>query len=451
MSEIVVKIDPSKHINESSKDFSIYTCEYRAIPNIADGLKDSQRKALYVIKPIQGKIKTISLAGEMISSNLYLHGDVSAAGAISGMAAPYDNNVCWLDGIGTFGTKTFPKEIASPRYTYVKKSHILEEIMYVDNEIVPMKENYDGSRLQPAHFLPIIPTVLLNGTSGIAVGWSTDILPRSLHSLIDASIKVLDGKKLTELPPDYTYLNVVTKKISDDVWEFYGRLTRSTYDTIYVTDLPPEVDCEVIKERLIELENNKVILDFTDRSSKTTNIEIKLPRGTLAEKTDEQLLSMLKLVTRKTDRLVVIDWDGKTIRKMNSAIDIVTEFVIKRLTYYKLRYRQLLDVTSTELTYWECLKKCHDNGIYAKLKNIQSRQELTDIIRLTCPNISDENCIKIESLPLYKWSRDEYIVVTNKIVELKNTITSFTEIYNSEDKQRDIYKSELIKLRKLVK
>jgi DNA topoisomerase-2 len=83
----------TEYIKSTSRDYSIYVCQSRGIPSICDGLKDAQRKALFVIKPKTDKIKTISLAGELISSNIYLHGDASAAETLSLMAATYCNNV----------------------------------------------------------------------------------------------------------------------------------------------------------------------------------------------------------------------------------------------------------------------------------------------------------------------------------------------------------------------
>jgi DNA gyrase/topoisomerase IV subunit A len=78
----------SEYILDISRDYSLYVCSSRAIPSIADGLKDAQRKAMWLLRNKNEKIKTISLSGELISSNLYLHGDASASGAISLLAAP---------------------------------------------------------------------------------------------------------------------------------------------------------------------------------------------------------------------------------------------------------------------------------------------------------------------------------------------------------------------------
>ena len=179
----------TEYIKSTSRDYSIYVCQSRGIPSVCDGLKDAQRKALFIMKPKSDKIKTISLAGEMISSNIYLHGDASAAETLSLMAATYCNNIPFLHGIGAFGTKVGPTNWGAPRYTYIKKYAITDALIYPDYDIIPLKENYDGSVMEPKHFLPLIPLVLLNGISGIAVGWSTEILPRSLDDLIQFGLK----------------------------------------------------------------------------------------------------------------------------------------------------------------------------------------------------------------------------------------------------------------------
>jgi DNA gyrase/topoisomerase IV subunit A len=154
-------------IKDTSRDYSIYVCQSRGIPSEADGLKDAQRKALFVMKTKSEKIKTISLAGTMISENVYLHGDAAACDTVSLMAAPYCNNVCVLHGIGSFGTRIGPTNWGAPRYTYVKKSNITDALIYPDYDIIPLKENYDGSVMEPKTFLPIIPMVLLNGISRV--------------------------------------------------------------------------------------------------------------------------------------------------------------------------------------------------------------------------------------------------------------------------------------------
>ena len=136
MKEVLVNFGSSDYINESSREYSLYVIENRGIPSVWDGLKDGQRKALYLLQNKSGEIKTVSLAGEMISSGLYVHGDAAASESIGKLAAPYLNNMPLIKGIGGFGTRTTPKDISAPRYTYVKKSNVTEKVLYPDSEVL---------------------------------------------------------------------------------------------------------------------------------------------------------------------------------------------------------------------------------------------------------------------------------------------------------------------------
>lgn len=145
----LVATSASDYINTSSKEYALYTAQNRAIPSICDGLKDGQRKMLWIIRNKSEKIKTISLSGAAIQEGIFLHGDVSASDTISRLAAPYLNNVTLLEGVGAFGTRVTPDGWGAPRYTYVKKNKATQALLYPDLDIVPLKPNYDGSVMEP--------------------------------------------------------------------------------------------------------------------------------------------------------------------------------------------------------------------------------------------------------------------------------------------------------------
>src|SRR5690606_10159693 len=104
-----------------------------------------------------------------------------------------------------------------------KRGKAAQDLMFPDLDIVPLRDNYDGSTKEPVHFLPLIPTVLLNGVSGIAVAWSTEILPRRMVDLVDASLAILDGKKIKRITPHYDAFNVKVQHLEDNTWELSGR------------------------------------------------------------------------------------------------------------------------------------------------------------------------------------------------------------------------------------
>jgi len=305
----------SDFINTSSKEYAIYTAQNRAIPSICDGLKDGQRKMLWLMRNKSEKVKTISLAGQVIQEGLFLHGDVSAAETISRLAAPYLNNVPLFEGVGAFGTRVGPDSWGAPRYTYVKRSKAAEALLYPDLDIVPMKPNYDGSVMEPVNFLPLVPLVLLNGVSGIAVGWSTEILPYSLDSLIAATVAAIDKKPLPALTPSYDYLDVGVSSLGNNSYECTGKVVIEGSTVIRVTELPPDLSLEKFKARLNQMEDEGSISTYIDRSTKTIDVEIRFKRGAIEGWDQDKFIGFLKLKSKTTQRLVVLDFNSTSIRQ----------------------------------------------------------------------------------------------------------------------------------------
>jgi len=442
----------SEYISETSREFSIYTCQNRGIPSICDGLKDAQRKSLFVIKPLTEKIKTVSLSGQLISSNLYLHSDSSASEMLSMMAATYCNNVPLLHGIGAFGTKVGPTDWGAARYTYLKKYLYTESLVYPDFDIIPMKDNYDGSVQEPAHFLPLIPLVLLNGIAGIAVGWSTNILPRTLDDIINATLSAIDKKEITQLIPKYDYLDCNTRHLNDNSWEFTGKI-RLDGNIIWVEELPPDLSLVKFKERLNQFEDEEKIQTYIDRSTKEIKIEIKFKRGTIDDWTEDQAIDFLKLRSKKTERIVVLDWNNDSIKQYESAEDVVKEFVEWRVKFYAIRYTKIIKDLTYELNYNLAFKACYDGGLPAFLPKAKDKSEIIDEIKrlINSIDVDNDQIQKIASMASYRWAKDSYADISKNITNLTTQISDYTNILNSPKKQRDIYRKEVLALKKLPK
>lgn len=442
----------SNYIKDTSREYSIYVCENRAIPKVTDGLKDAQRKALWLIRNKAEKIKTVSLAGEMISSGLYLHGDASAAGAISMLAAPFVNNVPLLQGIGTFGTRTSPVEgIGAPRYTYVKRDAILSNIMLTDLDIVPLKDNYDGSTKEPLHFLPLLPTVLLNGVSGIAVGWSTEILRRKFSDLVEACVDSLDGKAIKQLVPHYERYSVKVDHLEGNSWEMSGRASIEDTSTIHVTELPPDLTLGKFKERLNTLEDDGKINSYVDRSTKTIDITIKMARGSVAGWDEAKAIDFLKLKQKKSERIVVVDWNSQSIRQYDSAEEVVKEFVKWRLGWYAVRYEYMKAEDEYALNFLYAIKACFDAKLPSKLSGFKNREELDEAVRKITAKLPLDKSQhdRIVSLPTYRWTADVYAENNTKITDLEDRIKQYEATLNDPKKLKKIYRDELVALGKL--
>lgn len=453
MKEVLLPIAASDYINDTSRDYSLYVAENRGIPSAWDGLKDGQRKALYVLQKRSGEIKTISLAGEMISRNIYVHGDAAAADSIGKLAAPYQNNLPLIKGIGNFGTKTVPDDIAAPRYTYVKKNNVTDRIVYPDSDIVPMMDNYDGSAQSPQHYLPLIPTVLLNGIEGMAPGFSTYILPRKVEDLIQATLDVLDLKMPTTLAPDYAYTGGKVVNTGLNKWELYGSLTIIDKQTVQVTELCAGINHEKFVAMLDKLEDDKKIRDYHDQTKDKIDITVRFQRGQLDGWSDEDALVHLGLRKRVTERIVVVDWNCKTIKPYDNPEELVINFVQKRFEYYIKRYEKLLLDTETELKFWDLLKACYDQDLPSQLKTMKNKAQLVDVIQgiaeQSKSEASDEQKDRIAGLPSYRWAKDEYKKIKDKIKELKAEIKAHKAMLADENKIWQVYRDDVAALQSI--
>lgn len=457
----------SDYLLRTSRDYAIYVCQTRGIPQVSDGLKHVQRMALWLLRHRAEKIKTLALGGLLAVERLYVHGDVSANDAIGDLAAPYKNNIPLIEGLGHFGSKKKPNAIGAPRYTEVRRAKSAEALLYNDLDIVPLEDNYDGSNMQPKHFLPLIPTVLLNGVSGIAVGWSTFILPRDLRSLIEATKCALLDKPIKPLDPSYHKYNIRVDNIGVNRWEFSGHVVVKDATTVHVTELPPGMPIEAFRKRLIAMEDADLIQNFTDRSTESIDISIKMKRRNSLEVSKplkypvnpvtawsgKELIDFFKLRERVTERIVVIDWNGSSIRTYDGPEQLVVDFAQWRLRWYTTRYQHLRTEDNHELKYWLALKILFDSHFPKRLGTFKDKASLQEDVNKTLNNadlyLDAQQLDRVISLPTYRWTQEFAADVDQRIIDLRRAIASHESILASPDKLRDVYLKELDDLKGL--
>lgn len=466
---------PSNYILDKSREYAIYVCDSRGIPSVIDGLKSSQRIALWLLRTKGHKMKTMGLVGLMMAEGLYVHGDQSAANAINLLAAPFKNNLPFVQGEGEFGSRIDPDGIGAPRYTEVVRSRAAEEMLYRDIPDVPLVPNYDGSNVQPLHFLPLIPTVLINGIEGIAVGYSTSILRRNHRDVIQATIDVVKGKKPKELVPHFENYDVSVKNVGPNQWEFRGKVEIKDSSTMVVTELPPGLTLEAFRKRLIALEddNSNDLMDFDDHSAEYINIEIRMKRGVLKGSpastetidgkkvkfpaqpawTTERAIEFLKLREKVTERIVVLDWNLTSIVTYDDPLRLVSDFVTFRLGAYVTRYERLLKEASHELVYWKLIKSLFENGFTKKLGTFANKAAVTAEVDAGAKKAKlspDEDQIeRAVSLATHRWTKEFKGEVEKKIAELETAILEHTDTLKKPEKIKAIYVDELEALKKI--
>jgi DNA topoisomerase-2 len=444
----LLKEKPSDLVNRISKEFGLYVLDSRSIPALEDGLKNVQRIALWMMRSRQGKIKTMALSGEMIKEELYVHGEKSAQDAIGLLAAPFRNNVTLLKGEGTFGSRKKPRGIGAPRYTYVRRSPFSREVLFKDMEILDMVDNHDGSNTMPRCFYPLLPLVLLNGISGQAIGWATNILPHSLNDLIQAVEDVLKtGKVQNKLMPKWDKYDVDIEELENpNQYAISGKVEIINTTTVSVVCIPPNISVEKYRERLIVLEEKGLINSWEDNSARNIDITVKMSRVQLRDNQDD-LATYLKLRTTMTENIVVQGIGGKTVISYDSAEKLVKDWVNWRVGLYEQRYEYLLGKALDDILYWKCLLVCHEASIYRNEAAMSSKSSLKSEMYAVIENAGleiRENILeRIAQIPIYKWTDEGYQDAQDALQNREKNAKEYRIIFESKTKRKNIFRKEV--------
>nr|CAI3971141.1 DNA topoisomerase II [Ochrobactrum phage ORM_20] len=444
-------ISATEFLTRAAQSYSMYVCQERAIPKVTDGLKSVQRIAAWVMRS-RGKTKVSALSGAMIESNLYVHG--MADGAISGLAGPFVNNVPLLEGDGNFGSLMAPTSFGAGRYTYVLKSKYLEDVMYADKELYNMIPSVDGDNEICETFLPLIPHVLLNGVSGIAVGWSTEILPHDPNDLVAAVRARLEGKTPKKLKPSFNaYKDIVIEEIDNGredaaSYQLTGKVEIKNTSTVEIISLPPGITIEKLQETLDKLEEDKKIVSYENYTAADVKVIVKLSRSELAKHTELSLAKLFKITTRITQRLVTVDFTGDKIRVFNNTDELIDAWVDWRFPFFKKRYETRAAVLLGECNFLKAIIELHEKEFPAQITNFKSKTEMMSAIKsIVTVSLSEEEISKIASLPSYRWVREELAKTKSLLSEKEGLYSHNIEIAESEDLQKKEWISELKSLK----
>lgn len=342
----------SQFLSEEYREFSMYVIEGRAIPSVIDGFKSSQRKIIHISNHLwkNGNEKTkkvFQLSGLVADQAYYHHGNSSLENAIITMAQKFKNNAPLLEEDGQFGSLRSTQAGAS-RYIGTKLSENFR-LIYKDFDLLQYKEE-EGQSIEPKYFLPIVPTILLNGSSGIAVGFASNILNREIKGIIDACAKVLAGKNPGEISPS---LNGFTGDYIQDPentkrWIIRGKFQKTNTSTVRITELSPSMTYEKYEDILDKLVEDRLIVSYDDNCKDNIDYTIKFTRSDLDKLDDEKLIKLLKLEEASTEIFSTLDEFGKLMIFENTS-SIIKYFVGFRLEYYHKRKEFLLEKLHKEL------------------------------------------------------------------------------------------------------
>ena len=364
MSETRIRpVDVAEEVSRSFLDYSMSVIISRALPDVRDGLKPSQRRVLYAMHelglvPSKGTIKCGKIVGDTIG-NYHPHGDQSAYGTLVTMAQPWNMRDILVQGQGNFGTPEGDPP-AAMRYTEAKLSHLGVALMDdLDKDTVDFQPNYDNRLTEPVVFPSAFPNLLVNGGTGIAVGMATNMAPHNLGEVVDGICAFIDNPLITAEAlrayikgPDFPTGGYVLGYKGIDSYFRTGRgsvrmrgkmevvTNENGREFIHISDVPYGVNRAVLQERIAELVRDKIITDIAGMRDLTDYIEIELKRDARPQVVINQLYKLTSMETSFSVNMLAIHEGRPKVLSMKDAINFYVEHrreVVVRRTKYLLR------------------------------------------------------------------------------------------------------------------
>ena len=335
-------------IDKELIQFSIADCE-RSIPSLIDGLKPGQRKIMFSCfkRNLTKSIKVAQLTGYVSEHAAYHHGEQSLQATIVGLAQDFvgSNNVPLLVPDGQFGTRLQGgKDCASARYIFTRLQKLTRSIFHrEDDEVLDYKDD-DGFPVEPFYYVPVIPMVLVNGTTGIGTGFATSIPNFNPWDIIENLKRLMTGESLKPMVPwYYGFLGDITER-EKGKFSSVGTFTVVNEMLVQIRELPIGYWTHQYKQKLEELMTNDLVLNFREHHTDTTVdfdvifhpevLKAWQNKGILAERLD------LRSSIAATN-LMCFDETGQ-LKKFQDAEAMLKAFYIVRLEYYRKRQAHML-------------------------------------------------------------------------------------------------------------
>ena len=432
-------------------EYARYVVENRAIPSCIDGLKPTQRKVVYIANKIwktgnEKPMKFFQLAGRVAAEAFYHHGNTSLESSMVGMAQKFKNSLPLLEGVGQFGSLRSPAA-GAPRYISAKL-HPNFRLLYQDFDLLENKIE-EGEKIEPAFFLPIVPTVILNGTSGIAVGFATNILNRNPKDVVDACIATLNNKRMKVLAPwIQEFKGTFTRDLENPkTWKIKGEYKIINTTTVKITAIPPNYTYERYEEILNLLMEKGVITSYDDNSSETIEYILKFKRSILNDLVSKgKLNNALRLNTQETENLTTIDENGE-LKIFNKAEDIVQHFVIVRLAWYQTRKDYLIDKTEKQLALVTNKARFINDIIKGKLKvNNVPKETIVTYLKTNKYDTVNGSYDYLLSMAIHSLTKERY---EKLLLEKANCIIELKTLKGTDPKE--MYLTDLKKLKASIK
>lgn len=472
----IVPVNIEEQMKTAYIDYSMSVIVGRALPDVRDGLKPVHRRVLFAMNELGMQFnkpykKSARVVGEVLGK-YHPHGDSSVYDAMVRMAQPWSMRYMLIDGQGNFGSQDGDGP-AAMRYTEARLQRFAESMLEdIDKETVDFQLNFDDSLQEPTVLPTRVPQLLVNGSSGIAVGMATNMLPHNMSEVIDGCKAYIDNKDITidELmkfvkAPDFPTGGIIygIDGIKAGMHTGRGRVvlrgkvnieaTKNGKEQIVITEVPYQVSRDALTEKIGSLVNNKVIDGITNVANESnkdgTRIVVELRRDAVAQVIVNQLYKFSELQTSYgINNVALVKGRPRTLNLK----DLISEFV---------NFRHEVVIRRTEYELREAEKRAHILEGYMKV--IGTQDDLDRAIKIIreskTPDDAREGLIQafelseiqakaILELRLRTLTGLEIDKIRSEYEELMKTIEHLKAILASEQMRMDIIKGELEEVKK---
>ncbi|MCD6063874.1 MAG: gyrase, subunit, partial [Flavipsychrobacter sp.] len=469
----IIQVNIEEQMKTAYIDYSMSVIVGRALPDVRDGLKPVHRRVLYAMhelginynKPYK---KSARIVGEVLGK-YHPHGDSSVYDAMVRMAQPWSMRYMLVDGQGNYGSQDGDGP-AAMRYTEARLQRLGESMMEdLDKETVDFTLNFDDSLQEPTVMPTRIPQLLVNGSSGIAVGMATNMMPHNLTEVIDGCVAYIDNKEITidELmkfvkAPDFPTGGIIfgIEGIKAGMHTGRGRVvlrgrvnvenTKSGKEQIVITEVPYQVSRDTLAEKIGYLVNNKIIEGITHVANESnkdgTRIVVELRRDAVAQVIINQLYKYSELQTSYgINNVALVNGRPRTLNLK----DMISEFVhfrhevVVRRTQYELREAE----KRAHILEGYLIALDHLDEVIALIRNSVNPDEAkTGLIeKFGMTDIQAKAVLELRLQRLTGMERDK---IREEHAEIMKQVAYYKEILSNEGLRYQIIKDELLDVQK---
>ncbi len=472
--EVILPRNIDEEVKESYLRYSMSVIISRALPDVRDGLKPSQRRILYAMRQLNLSAgakhrKCAKICGDT-SGDYHPHGETVIYPTLVRMAQDWVMRYPLVNGQGNFGSVDGDPP-AAMRYTEARLTHSSMALMEdLDKETVEMVSNYDETKVEPSVLPAKFPNLLLNGSSGIAVGMATNIPPHNFEELTAATLRVLENPKTTideilqVMPaPDFPSGGVICglRGVKEAYHTGKGKIVlravvrvedieKSDRQRLVVDEIPYNVSKADLIKKIAELINQKSlsgISDIRDESDKDgMRIVLELKRAEIPDVVINQLFKYTELQVTFGCNMLALD---KGLPRTMNIKQFIAAWIEHRMEVIRRRTRFELSKAEARSHVLEGYLKALDHlDEIVKLIRASENRDVAKMQLIQFYNFTDRQAHAVLDLRLYQLTGLERGNIESEYKDLQEKISHYRAILASEKMVRDIIKEELEELRK---